>query len=100
MVFLKSVLSAVMFLIYAVFAIVLLYFPFFELVSFVNRELRLFRLPRMMSVDDALLPCLLLATAYGVISFFRRKIEPDSAPKESERGAVKQESGGYSRSNP
>ena len=76
MAFLRLVLKQTMAVLYAFFVVILLYFPAAELLMYVGRETRLFRPRPMLPVEDALLPCLLLALVYGAISAIRRRIEP------------------------
>lgn len=70
----RFALKTILFLIYAAFAVALLYFPFYELLIYVGRETRLFGLSPIAPVDDALLPCFLLVLLYGVASSIFRKI--------------------------
>ncbi len=83
----RFALKTILFLIYAAFAVALLYFPFSELLMYVGREIRLAALPPIIPVDDALLPCFLLALLYGVISSIFRKITRPEAAGDNERSA-------------
>lgn len=73
------------FLLYLVFLITLLYFPFHELWSYFGRETRFFHAGPMMPVDDALLPILSLALLYGIVSVIRRRIDPSEAREDTPR---------------
>jgi hypothetical protein len=73
---LKFALRYLQYLIYIILLVTLLYFPSHELFSYFSRETRLFELRPMLPVDDALLPCLLLALLNGIVSVIRRKIDP------------------------
>ena len=85
MIVIRFVLKLIVFLVYAAFAATVLYFPVFELLTYVGRETRVFELPAIFPVDDALLPCLLLALIYGVVSVILRKIEPPEMREKSVR---------------
>ena len=83
MAILRFALKQTQLLIYAIFLVILLYFPFHELLSYFGRETRLFDPSPMMPVEDALLPCLLLALVYGVISAIRKRVDSPGAQEAS-----------------
>ena len=83
MAFLRLVAKPIRAVIYAVFVVILLYFPTAELLAYLGRETRLFTLPPMMPAEDALLPCLVLALVYGAIAAIRSTIEPSDLPGDS-----------------
>jgi hypothetical protein len=84
---LRIALKYFVFLIYAAFVVAVLYFPAFEMLYYIGRETRSFRLPSMMPVEDVLLPCFLLALLYGTVSFILRKIESPEAPGNNLQGS-------------
>jgi hypothetical protein len=62
--------------IYAVFAVVVLYFPFANLIAQFAREMRLSRFKSTVAMEDVLLPGLALALLYWLVMSVRRRIEP------------------------
>jgi hypothetical protein len=80
---LRFVFKQLQLLLYLVFLITLLYFPFRELWSYFGRETRFFQAGPMMPVDDALLPILFLAVLYGIVSGIRRRIDPSETREDT-----------------
>jgi len=82
MILLKLFLKCTTWLIYGLFAVIVLYFPFAELNSYFARETRLYAVPRIMPIEDALLPLMCLAVIYGALARLRRTIEkPETGEK-------------------
>lgn len=84
MVALKLFLQISTWVIFALFGLIILYFPVIELVAYVARETRFFKTPYMLPIEDALLPLFCLAVAYAAIATLMRKIEkPEPAGDET-----------------
>jgi len=78
-----------MWLIYCLFAVVVLYFPATELAGYVARETRLFETPPAVPIEDALLPLLCLAVIYAIIAGLSRSIERRVGAEKS-AGSIKE----------
>ena len=72
---LRTFLKCTIWLIYSLFAFLVLYFPSVELVSYIARETRFFKTPPLFPIKDALLPLLCLALVYSVVAGLSRSIE-------------------------
>ena len=72
---LRKFLKCTMWLIYSLFAFLVLYFPSMELVSYIAHDTRFFKVPQVFPIEDALLPLLCLALVYSVVAGLSRGIE-------------------------
>ena len=72
---LRTFLKCTMFLIYSLFAFLVLYFPSMELASYIARETRFFKMPPLFPIEDALLPLLCLALVFSMVAGLSRSIE-------------------------
>ncbi len=77
---LRLLLQCITWLLYAVFAVIVLYFPISELLTYFALETRIFRFEQRFLIEDALLPLFVLALIYGTVTGLRRKIERAEAP--------------------
>ena len=80
MVVIRLLLKLITWVIYALFAAIVLYFPMIELIGHLAREIRLFEAPQALPIEDALLPLLCLAITYAVISKILRKAAKPGPP--------------------
>ena len=76
---LKFLLDLAMALIYAFYALAVVYFPIGEILSYAGRETRLFTYKSAVSINDVLLPAFLVAILYSGIAFVRRRL--DTGPR-------------------
>lgn len=83
MVFVRVFLKCIIALIYGLSAAVVLYFPLAELAVYVSRETRLFDVPSVAPIEDALLPLFFLAIAYMIAALIRRKIDTSTVTRDS-----------------
>ena len=75
---LRLVLRLIIDIIYAAFIVIVLYFPFAQILVYVARETRFFRFQQTLQVEDSLPICLGLAVVYAVVSALRRVVEPEA----------------------
>ena len=81
MVMVRLLLKLITWVIYALFAAIVLYFPVIELMGHFARETRLFVIPRALPIEDALLPLLCLAIMYAIIAkILRKAAKPEASP--------------------
>jgi hypothetical protein len=73
-----------MWIIYALFAFLVLYFPSAEFVGHLARETRFFKAPPVFPIEDALLPFLCLALFYSVIAGLSSRIERRSVTEKED----------------
>ena len=72
---LRTFLKTVIVLIYAVLALIVLYFPVSELIAYMGRETRLFHVRIFVPTEDALLPAFALAVLYAFVTALLRRVE-------------------------
>jgi succinate dehydrogenase/fumarate reductase cytochrome b subunit len=72
--------------IYILFAIAVLYFPFAGLLELIARKMRLLEYHPTITIEDVLLPGLFLALLYRLVAAVRKRIESACILRESGQG--------------
>ncbi len=74
MVVLRLILQICTWVVFALFAAIVLYFPAIELATHFALTTRLIKIPSAFPIEDALLPLLCLAIVYSAIAKLMRKV--------------------------